>query len=318
MLSPDGQSGDIPVANVQAALQAGFKQAVPMKAPTGEVGYIPNERMADAMKAGFIPHQLAPTPNPMPAAQATGTAMGIPLPHVQLLQDAIKQVGDTKVGKGLNAISDWFSKPTTQMALSQVGVPDISAVENTAETVGKGVQAVNELRPSAGVAKAVANFKNVEGAVGEHTVAMTDALGKSLSDIKEGIDTGLNAPSVINKFVTRIADTDQPPLTYSEARQFYSNMGDLAASDKMAANTKMQRLINNVRGALGDAISTTADQGGKLQQYRDAMKGYEGAMGTKAKLEVAKSAAMKVGGAALLGSAGYAGYKTINDIIGAK
>ena len=54
MLAPDGTSGDIPQDKVQAALQAGFKQAVEMKSPDGKLGYIPSDRMDEATKAGFM------------------------------------------------------------------------------------------------------------------------------------------------------------------------------------------------------------------------------------------------------------------------
>lgn len=53
MLSPDGTSGEIPIANQQAALQAGFKPAVRMQSPDGTPGYIPVDRVQDATKAGF-------------------------------------------------------------------------------------------------------------------------------------------------------------------------------------------------------------------------------------------------------------------------
>ena len=43
MLSPDGHTGDVPIANVQAAKQAGFKIAVTMQSPDGVKGYVPAE-----------------------------------------------------------------------------------------------------------------------------------------------------------------------------------------------------------------------------------------------------------------------------------
>jgi hypothetical protein len=56
MISPDGQSGDIPQARAQDAINAGFKPAMVMTAPDGKTtGYIPQERAADAIKAGFNP-----------------------------------------------------------------------------------------------------------------------------------------------------------------------------------------------------------------------------------------------------------------------
>lgn len=61
MLAPDGTSGDIPQERVQDAIKAGFKQAVEMTSPDGKAGYIPVERQQDALSAGF---KLAAPPQP--------------------------------------------------------------------------------------------------------------------------------------------------------------------------------------------------------------------------------------------------------------
>lgn len=53
MLAPNGQTGEIPQDKVQDALKAGFKQAVEMTSPDGKIGYIPVDRQQDALKAGF-------------------------------------------------------------------------------------------------------------------------------------------------------------------------------------------------------------------------------------------------------------------------
>lgn len=53
MLAPDGTSGEIPQERVQDAMNAGFKKAVEMTSPDGQLGYIPEERVADAQGAGF-------------------------------------------------------------------------------------------------------------------------------------------------------------------------------------------------------------------------------------------------------------------------
>jgi hypothetical protein len=58
MLAPDGSSGDVPVANLNAARQAGFKVAAIMQSPDGQVGYIPAERTQDAVAKGF---KMVPT-----------------------------------------------------------------------------------------------------------------------------------------------------------------------------------------------------------------------------------------------------------------
>jgi hypothetical protein len=53
MIAPDGSTGDIPNEKVADATRAGFKPAVVMTSPDGQMGYVPRERAADAIKAGF-------------------------------------------------------------------------------------------------------------------------------------------------------------------------------------------------------------------------------------------------------------------------
>lgn len=127
--------------------------------------------------------------------------------------------------------------------------------------------------PLPSTTRAAGNFQELEGAIGQHTVAMTDKLKDAFDDLKEFTDvTGRNPPPVVNKLMTRMADTTQPPLTYKEARMAYSDLSDLSVSDKMQANAKMNRLLIPLKKALGDSIAQTTDQAGKLGQYQEAMK----------------------------------------------
>lgn len=170
-------------------------------------------------------------------------------------------------------------------------------------------------------ARAGANFNAVRDVVGEHPVLMTDKLSNSVSDLKDLIDTGASTPQVINKFVTRIADTDQPPLTYNEARNFYSNASKLSASEKMASNPQMKRAIGQFTSNLNSAISDTAEAGGKLQQFQDAMQEYAKASKwnerSAAVQEYLKEHAIKTAITGLgLGAAGEAGRELYNRVAG--
>ena len=57
LISPQGNLGEVPTDQVQAALAAGFKQPssppVPMTSPSGNAGMVPSERVKDALAAGF-------------------------------------------------------------------------------------------------------------------------------------------------------------------------------------------------------------------------------------------------------------------------
>ena len=60
---------------------------------------------------------------------------------------------------------------------------------------------------------------------------MTDELSKSAFQVKQLAQNGATMPP--NKFLERITNPHLPPLTYEDARQFYSNINKLPL-DKMS------------------------------------------------------------------------------------
>jgi hypothetical protein len=70
MLSPDGQSGEIPVEQVDAAEKAGFTRAVRMTAPDGSTGVVPVDRASEAQKAGYRVSQPVVSANMQPSYEA--------------------------------------------------------------------------------------------------------------------------------------------------------------------------------------------------------------------------------------------------------
>ena len=76
MLSPDGQVGDVPQEKVPDAVKAGFTVGQDMLAPNGKSGVIPLDKVHDAIRSGF---QLkgAPPKGPQTDMQESGigTAM---------------------------------------------------------------------------------------------------------------------------------------------------------------------------------------------------------------------------------------------------
>ena len=228
-------------------------------------------------------------------------------------------------GGGLNMQTGFLNNPVTSSLVGGPGEASAAAsgIEKAAaapgeavEAVKGGIQAVKEAMPAAKMAAAGQKFQELSGAIGNHTVAMTDRLGNALTDVKQAVDTGSTLPSVINKFVTRIADVDKGPLTYDEARQFYSNVSDLSASERMAAKAKDLRVIQEFKHALGDTIADTADQGGLLAKYQDAMKGFATGAQRAQQLENIKDKAVQALGPAVLGTAGWKGLSYLKSLAG--
>lgn len=85
---------------------------------------------------------------------------------------------------------------------------------------------------------------------------------------------GNSMPKVIRDFINRTTDPNKPPLTYEEARQFYSSASRLSANEASRLSPVMSRQVNKFRAALNESIADTTDQAGKLDEYVDAMKEY--------------------------------------------
>lgn len=224
--------------------------------------------------------------------------------------DEVKQgVSSAQEGEGLK------KQPTVLGNAAQLGTMagTVAMDLGIGPGMAEGASAISDAIPSAG--RAGQAFQELKGAIGNHTVAVTDKLADTLSEIKDAVDTGSSLPSVINKFVTRIADVDEGPLTYKEARQFYSNVSDLSASEKMAAKGKDLRLVNLFKYALGESISNTAQAAGRLEQYQGAMSEYAKSMRIADAMDKVKDIATKAAVTAGAGGAGYAGYKAVKDVL---
>lgn len=181
--------------------------------------------------------------------------------------------------------------------------------------IAGAVPELAKLTPAMKMSKAGGVFNALEKEIGDHPVQMTDKLGDALRDLKFVADTGPNPPPVINKLVTRMADLEKGPLTYSEARSFYSNIGDLSASEKMATNGKMMRVLSPVQRALGETIADTAERAGKLSIYQGAMKDFANAATAEEKVEALKNFALKFGKAAgWVGGGGYGLYQAAKEL----
>ena len=220
-----------------------------------------------------------------------------------------------EVKQGLAGAQEGAGLPQQPTALGNAaqfaGMLGTEAVQlGTGPGIAEGAGVLEKAIPNA--ERAGKTFQELKGAIGNHTVAMTDRLADTLNEIKEASDTGSTLPSVINKFATRIADLDKGPLTYKEARQFYSNVSDLSASEKMAAKGKDLRLLQLFKHALGDTISQTAESAGRLQDYQNAMSEFAKSQRLKEGLSTAGKLALGAGG---LGGA-YQTYRSIAEMMG--
>jgi hypothetical protein len=143
--------------------------------------------------------------------------------------------------------------------------------------------------------------------------------------VREMVEAG--SPS--SKAITRIlARTKNPslkqffqkgpvrPMTYREARDFYSNLTSLSAEDVSTLNAPMRRQIGQLVAALKQDIGDTAAQVGRAADYYSGLKEYAQASKLNrfvdnAKELLAKPAARWLEGLGL-GAGGYEAYRRLS------
>jgi hypothetical protein len=81
-------------------------------------------------------------------------------------------------------------------------------------------------------------------------------------------------PKVLRDFIKRATDPDQGPITYAEARDFYSNATRLSADEFNRLTPVIRRQVGQFTQVLGNALADAAAQAGKLPEYQQAMREY--------------------------------------------
>jgi hypothetical protein len=119
-------------------------------------------------------------------------------------------------------------------------------------------------------------FSEVEAAAGDHPVNINPA-GQQALKIQELAQSGGSMPKVVKDFLKRVTDPEEGPLTYSEARKFYSNATRISADEANRLTPVMKRQLSIFTQTLGSSIADTAGAAGKMEQYRGAMGEYRNA-----------------------------------------
>ena len=147
-------------------------------------------------------------------------------------------------------------------------------VPEAAEAVRAGIYGKVPFLGRAFASKAAAgkNFQEVMGAAKDVPVSITDNLSEALSRYQELVDSGGSRSLSVSKLLNRVTSPDRTPLTYKEARDFYSNISRLSANEAQRLTPQMKQQVGAVRAALNEAIQGTASQAGKGAEYGSAMK----------------------------------------------
>lgn len=185
----------------------------------------------------------------------------------------------------------------------------IPSMVMTPEASGVAASKASEMIPSA--TRAGKNFEAVARVANKHAVDMTDKLGQSLLRIQQLAERGGSGsnfgPVPIRKFFQRVTNPEMGPLTYEEARDFYSNVSRLSADEMNRLTPPMKRAVAQFARDLGDTITTTATHAGKGEQYLKAMSEYAKSMRLRDFMDDVKKAGIKALPWGAAGAAGTAG-----------
>jgi hypothetical protein len=131
-------------------------------------------------------------------------------------------------------------------------------------------------------------------------------------------NSGGTKPKVITDMLSRLDNLQKGSnMTYEEARRFYTNISRLSDAEMSTLNPNMRRLMGGVKEAFKKDIGDAAGRVNEEANYYKGLKEYAKA----AKLEKAAADmwkwALRLGGTAALGAAGYEGWNHAKGVGGA-
>lgn len=166
--------------------------------------------------------------------------------------------------------------------------------EMAAEGANRVGKAVSSLTPSAMRDAAGVLFQEVKSKAGNFPVDI-EAPGQAALQMKTLYErgAGYTPPSVVTRFLNRVTKPGGGPMTYEEARDFYSNATRLSTDEALKLTPKAKAALTQFTHALGDSIQTAADNAGVGAEHSQAMQDYASAMRYADRVDAAKKLAVQ-------------------------
>jgi len=118
-------------------------------------------------------------------------------------------------------------------------------------------------------------FDKVRDVTGGAAVEISDEMSAAATRIQELKDAGAKGmPRVISKFISTVTDPNQGPLSYNQARDFYSNVSRLSANEYSQMAPQMTAAVGKFARAFKDSIQATAESAGMGDTLNEAMQMY--------------------------------------------
>lgn len=297
-----------------------------VKLPDGSYGKFRSDASDDVIRSAIskdFPDAFKATPSQPSVADALGKTTGISARTPESngpLADAFEKARqwiETKATTGSQAGAGKFMESFPLGVLQALkGGAELteSPGKATKDIVGGGLQAATMpgmvMAPEAidalpSTARASAKFEDVMNAAKDTPIDPTKP-AEAAARGKELFDRGSSSlPRVLRRFTARIGDPDAGPMTYKEARDFYTN-ARMGMTEYLRNNPTMWRQVTIFKNALGEAVQEAANVAGKGSEYASAMKEYRQAKSMQKLAAAAAALGIKVAGIGAIYSAAKA------------
>ena len=310
---PAGYSLDTPAPNTPAGGPStetandrlfkgmGTEPATISAAPTGVNAWLQNaendfRRGGQSTIIGKMLHAAGANPNGVDSgtgSYAADTVASLPLGLLHAAQ-GVAQTPEHPVAGPLHAIGGVLQAATIPAAFA---APETQALKD-ASAASQVRQALLPTKDEAGKL-----FQPIAAAA-KSTPVDTAPARAIAEEAKQYNEAGTTLPPMLRKFLAKTANdapmNPQSPMFYPEARRFAENAGRMSASDRLALNPQMDRLVGKFAGALKDANRAAAEEVGMGAQYDQAMSRYR----TASQLDALKQNAVKYATGAIVGGLG--------------
>jgi hypothetical protein len=310
-----------PGEQMKAAIKMTLANAQPSGVPENHGSKMPN---IDMQEIGGVGAKVGTVLNSAPsrfvsgAVQPTASLMANPMgTSVQEVAPSNEPFDWRKAISGMslknvvtNTLSD--AKSMNPVAMDKFKSGDVAG--GIGQTMSNIMLLRSALKPAAkailpSTERAGQAFSEVEAAAGDHPVNINPA-GEQALKIQELAQSGGSMPKVVKDFLKRVTDPEEGPLTYSEARKFYSNATRISADEANRLTPAMKRQLSIFTQTLGSSIADTAGAAGKMEQYQGAMGEYRNASRLRSAKEAMVDYVVKPAIKAIpYGAGAAAGYK---------
>lgn len=249
VLDPNGNPGDVPAANVPAALAAGGKLGIHVYAPDGTPGYVPHDKLGDALKAGATYAPASQTQD-SPSLLAPGQESGAVSRVGEFLRGAIA-APVTSLLHPINSIASMGSQAMT--GSTPYGTPFIAPTGNkTRDEANQNMIQNNQNQVLNQTNDAIMNHPAYT-AGGAISMAL---LGKGLGSLAEGTPTNITPEYGAARSIAKaVLPKDAEFNSYVDALQKEKgNVEQYAAQNGLTTRTPLDMSVaaGKSADALGD------------------------------------------------------------------